>query len=255
MTIHYYYGIVYPRTFFMTVFTYSKCVSDTHFSFTRTPEQCRTWAVNEPSSSHLHLHFQTPPLFPAVNPRGKHQTLAIPSHETPRPEPLPVGLQPYISLWSSCQDAVGQKSRWRKANFQLPAPLSRPRNFLDGNHPLNISLLLILPFSTSLIPSSYFTSHMWEIPQTLTLNPQLYWTCSLLLVLWRLWSILSKSICAKRRLDWIILTFGSVMYLCVVGIFFFRMALQKVRERCGFMFSLDPVWQWFAGLLLHFILL
>lgn len=101
---------------------------------------------------------------------------------------------------------------------QPPTPCFSPlsQELAGWIYPPNNSLFLL--FSTSFTLSSYFTSHMWEIPPSLTQNTHFSTTCSLLLVLRCLWSILSKSICAKWRIDWIILTFGS-LYICVC---FFR---------------------------------
>lgn len=141
---------------------------------------------------HHHLHLQTPSLLPAVRPRGTDPVLAMHSQAWV----LACG-PPNITfwLWSLSQDAVGRASRWRK--FQSLTLLSSPRNSLDGYQVPNNSL--ILPSSSSLALSSYFTSHMWENPASLTQNPCLYRTCSLLLALWCLWSILSNSICAKWK--------------------------------------------------------
>lgn len=81
----------------------------------------------------------------------------------------------------------------------------------------------ILLFSTSLTPTSYFSSHMWEIP------PPFILACSLLLRLWRSWSILSESICGKWRMDRIILTFGSV-YIYVLLLFLLNGSPEGQRE-------------------------
>lgn len=89
---------------------------------------------------------------------------------TLRPESLPVGLQPYFSLWSPSQDAVGCMSRWRKASLQLPASLLSP---VPGTCWMDISPQTTPSSSSSLTVSSYFTSHMWETPPCLTQSPHL----------------------------------------------------------------------------------
>lgn len=116
-----------------------------------------------------------------------------------------VGLQP-----SFCSDLQvdmqldGCQSGGRPAFVSLllsPSSLSGLRISLDGDQPENTSLFLILPSVT--LPS-YFTLDLWETPPSFSQNSHYDASLSVLLVLWCLRSVLSKSICAKWGIEWII---------------------------------------------------
>lgn len=167
---------------------------------------------------YCHPHLETASLFPNVGPRGKSQTLATRTPETPKS--LPAGLQPCISLWSftpcSWMDV-------KMENGHPPAPCST----ILSQELFWMDIPQTAPFSSSsfsLPPSlqpRISLLHTWEIP------PPLDPTCSLLLRLRRSWYILSESICGKRRMDWILLTFWICIYLCAVVVFVERLSRRS----------------------------
>lgn len=141
--------------------------------------------------------------------------------------------------------AVGWMSRWKTATLQLHNPV--PGTFLDG-YPTNSSLFLIVLFSASLTPTSYFSSSHVGNPSTSRSN-LLYPVKVAAFAVYFVWINMWKMEDGLDPFD--ILDLYIFMCCCC----FCRTALQKVRGKCGFMFSLDPGWLWFAWLLLHLTLL
>lgn len=176
----------------------------------------RQWKLTAQDMGPLQAIVTSPPPPPPPPENPQYSQLLGPEGHTwhwPCTFRKPSGLNP--GLWASNltfhsdlkarMELDGCQGEGRPASNSLfLSPVPRTRWMDVSPPPQNNSIFLILPFSTSFTLSSYFTTNMWEIPPPLTRKTHIYvWLALLLLVLWWLWSILSKSVCAKmgNRLD------------------------------------------------------